>query len=205
MPEAKKATPKPAAKAKPKVVKAKPAKANEAKKAVPASKPATKTVKPKATVKVAKERKTRGPNKPKSATSGSLAELQSLQVQFEKSKVKARKELKKEYQVASKEASKIATKYEELFGEPISNDLKVKKTKATGVKKGRPSGVKKVKTAKKVAGVKPFTLKEIEGFIEAKQEGIPVKLSGRRSKSIEKLETVFKQTQDPKEMLGMLK
>ena len=204
MPEAKKApTAKPASKEKAKIVKAKPAKAVEAKKAGPASKPAAKTVKPKA--KVAKVRKPRGPNKPKLATSGSLSELHSLQAQVEKSKVKARKELTKTYQAAFNEAARIAVEFEELFGEPISSDRKANKSKASGTKKGRPAGGKKAKGVKKVVGVKPFTLKEVEGFLEMKNEGIPIKLAGRRSKSIEKLEEAYKQTQDPKEMLEMLK
>jgi hypothetical protein len=150
--------------------------------------------------KIAKPRKPRGPNKPR--VSGSFAELLSVQALFEKSKQKARKELKQEYAGILKNAEKIKAQYSELFGESIDGGGTARRGRpkvATGGKvKTRKTG------AKKPAGVKPFSLKEVEGFLEMKAEGLPVKLAGRRSKSVTRLEEAYKQTQDAKGIMALL-
>lgn len=197
-PKAKSAVAKPkAGKAKPKPVAAKPKAATskiEAKPAVIVKKPSpiSQTKAPDSEPKV---RKPRSPNKPK--ISGSYERFIELQSQLDKSKEKARKELRAEYEAAFKVAENKKAQYEKIFGESLDHAPKAQVN-------DKAPAPKKVAKAKKPAGVVPFTQKEIESFIALKSEGLPVKISGRRSQSVEKLEAAYKKTQDPEGMLEIL-
>jgi hypothetical protein len=193
LPESKKTAKAPKAKAaKPKVVKTKPASTVKngfsAKPKADIAK-APKVAKPvvKATVEV-KVKKTRGPRKAK----GTFADLLKKQAELEEIKKGAKVELKKEYDGFLKEADKVKAQYKELFSESIES---LPKARGTGSKK----------TAGKILGLKPFTLKEVEDFVEQKQQGISeIKVQGRRPKSISRLEDAYRHSEDAEEILKLL-
>ena len=168
-----------------KVAKAKVVKAKRAK--TVAAKPVAKKPIAKAPLAEKKVRKTRGPNKAK----GTFTDLLKIQSQLENAKKGAKADLKKQYESLIKESEKIKAQYKNLFSENIESAPKVRATVGE-------------KAVKKVAGGKPFSLKEIQDFVEQKKEGIPIKLAGRRAKSVEKIEVAFKKTEEPDEILKIL-
>ena len=184
MPEEKKAAN--ARTARPKAVKARQAKDDKIV-AKPKAKPLAKRSVGQAPLAEGKARKTRGPNK----TKGTFADLLKIQTRFEIAKKDAKADLKKQYESLIEEAEKIKSQYVELFSESIES---APKAKTTGVKKAKA----------KAAGAKSFTLKEIGDFIEQKKAGLPIKLAGRRAKSIEKMELAYKKTEEPEEILKAL-
>jgi ABC-type sugar transport system ATPase subunit len=201
MPEAKKPVKAPKAKvAKPKVAKAKPAskvakgfadkpkiniikasKTTKAQKPLQAAKPVSV-----ASTEV-KAKKARGPNKAK----GSFADLLKIQSQYEAAKKGAKADLKKQYDSLVKEAESIKLQYKGLFNESIES---ASKSRGTGVKK----------TSGKIPGLKPFTLKEVEDFVDQKKEGVTIKIQGRRPKSIARMEDAYRHSEDAEEILKIL-
>jgi hypothetical protein len=195
MPESKKIS---KAKAvKPKVVKAKPA--PTARKGI--------TTKPKANIKAPKRlkplkvlkpdvkalpevkvRKVQGPNKAK----GSIADLLKKHAELEKIKKGAKADLKKQYDGHLKEAESIKAQFKSLFSESIESAPKNR-------------GPRTQKAIGKVVGLKPFSLKEIEAFLEQKHHGIAkIKIQGRRPKSIARIEDAYRHSEHPEEILKIL-
>jgi hypothetical protein len=195
MPVVKKPAKAPKAKvAKPKVIKAKPA--STAKKA-PVTKPKAISKAPKA-LKVAikapvetKVRKVRGPNKIKAK--GSFADLLKKQAELEQVKKGAKAELKKQFEDLIKESEKVKAQYQELFHELLLASAKSKSTAKIAKK-----------TTGKIVGLKPFSLKEVEDFIDQKKEGVDIKIKGRRPKSIARLEAAYSKSDDANTILRIL-
>lgn len=132
--------------------------------------------------------KTRGyTRKPK----GSFADLLKKQAEFEQIKKGAKADLKKEYDRLIKEADSIKVQYKGLFNESIESAPKIR-------------GVRAKKTAGKVVGLKPFSLNEIEDFVEQKRQGETIKISGRRPKSIARMEDAYRHSENAEEILKML-
>ncbi|MGA2547807.1 MAG: hypothetical protein ABSF43_14745 [Rectinemataceae bacterium] len=135
-----------------------------------------------------KIKKTRGPQKAK----GSFADLLRIQSQYEEAKKGAKSDLKRQYDGLIKEAESIKAQYKGLFNESIESDPK---SRGTGLKKS--SG--------KIPGLKPFTLKEVEDFVEQKQQGIAkIQVQGRRPKSIARMEDAYRHSEDAEEILKIL-
>jgi carbon monoxide dehydrogenase subunit G len=167
------------------VAKAKPSTAKSASKAK-ATKAEVKKPEVKAPVAV-KAKKVRGPNKAK----GSFADLIKIQHQYEEAKKGAKAELKKEFDAHLKEADKIKAEYKQFFSESIES---APKSRGVGAKK----------TSGKIIGFTPFTLKEVEDFVDQKKEGITIKIQGRRPKSIARLEAAYSKSDDAETILKIL-
>jgi hypothetical protein len=193
MPESKKvAKPKSPSKPKP-VVKAKPATklitgftAKPKAKATPkpTAKPAPKA--PEVKAPIAKKARAYA-RKPK----GSFADLLKIQSQYEEAKKGAKTDLKKQFDAHLKNADSIRIQYKSLFNENIES-----------APKARGAGAKK--TTGKIPGLKPFSLSEIEEFVEQKKQGKAVKISGRRPKSIARMEDAYRRSEDAEDILKML-
>jgi hypothetical protein len=161
-----------------------------AKVAKPAPKAAPKKPKAAAPVAVVKVRTTRGPKK---HTKGSFADLLKKQAELEGIKEKAKKDLKRDYGIYLNKAEDIAEEYRKIFSEEIGAAPKIK---ASGEKKA---------TGTKTAGMKPYSLSEVASFVEQKRLGrAKIKVSGRRPKSIAKMEDAFKQSEEADEILKIL-
>lgn len=188
MPESKKVA-KPKSPSRPKVVKAKPeAVAKPKAKVVKAAKPAPKAPEVKAPVVEVKAKKTRGYTR---RLKGSFSDLLKIQSQYEEAKKSAKADLKKQFDSLIKEADSIKAQYKGLFDESIESSPKV-----------RGAGVKKTKG--KIPGLKPFSLSEVEEFVEQKKEGKTIKISGRRPKSIARMEDAYRHSEDAEEILKRL-
>jgi hypothetical protein len=203
MPEEKKTVKAPKAKGpKPKVVKAKveskvakgfadKPKANLIK-APKTQKPleAPKMAKPEAKTPIeVKAKKVRGPNKAKAK--GSYADLLKIQSQYEEAKKGAKADLKKQYDSHIKEAESLKAQYKSLFNESIESAPKTR-------------GPRTQKSSGKTPGLKPFTLKEVEDFVDQKKEGVTIKIQGRRPKSIARMEDAYRHSEDAEAILKML-
>jgi hypothetical protein len=166
-----------------KVFAAKPKAAIKAPKAVKAAKGPTPEV-----IAPVKVRKLRGPRRAK----GTFADLLKKQAELEIIKKGAKAELKKQYDGLLKEAESIKFQYKGLFDEAIESAPAVRGTRAK-------------KATGKVPGLKPFSLKEVEAFVEQKQHGIAnIKIQGRRPKSISRIEDAYRHSEDAEEILKML-
>ena len=140
-----------------------------------------------------KVRKPRGLNKVKAK--GNFAELLKKQAELEEIKKGAKTELKKEYDTLLKDADKIKAQYKELFGESIESGPKLRRTR----------GIEARKSSGKIPGLRPYTLKEVESFIEQKQQGVTqIRVQGRRPKSLARMEDAFRHSEDAEEILKML-
>jgi len=134
-----------------------------------------------------KVRKTRGPRKAK----GGFAELEKIQKLYEKTKKSAQSDLKNQYDKLMAEAKKLKESYQDLFHENIDSAPRTKR------------GI-----TKKVVGMKPFTLQEVESFIEQKANGSKdVKIKGRKSRGISKIEIAWNvsKSKEPEDVLRILK
>jgi hypothetical protein len=197
MPEAKKVA-KPKKSSKPKAIKAKPV---STVKNSTTRKPKAKIVKPApkveakkpefiVPVEVKKAKKTRSyTRKPK----GTFADLLKKQAELEEIKKGAKAELKKQFDDLIKESEKVKTQYQELFHEVLLASVKIKS-----------AGTRAKKVTGKIPGLKPFTLKEIEDFIDQKKEGVVIRIHGRRPKSIARIEDAFMHSEDAQEILRIL-
>jgi hypothetical protein len=186
MPEPKKAkVASPKSPSKSKVAKAKPAAMPKAKATPkPTAKPASKAPEVKAPV----AKKTRAYTR---KAKGSFAELLKIQSQYEEAKKGAKADLKKQFDGLIKEADSIKAQYKGLFNESIESAPKAR-------------GARAKKTTGKVVGLKPFSLSEVEEFVEQKKQGKAVKISGRRPKSIARMEDAYRHSEDADDILEML-
>jgi hypothetical protein len=158
----------------------------------PTPKPAAKKTKPVSAPVAEPSPKAEKPAKvykPRKAASGlsSYADLLKKQSELETIKKQAKAELRKAYEDKVKEADGIKKQYSSLFDESIDSLPKIKKARQVGVKRG---------AAKKGAAA-PYTAAEIDSFIEQKEQGIDaqkIKLSGRRIKSIRKIDEAYERS-----------
>jgi len=150
----------------------------------PAAKPAAKAPEVKAPV----ARKTRAYTR---RAKGSFAELLKKQGELEAIKKGAKADLKKQYDSLVKEADSIKAQYKGLFNESIESAPKVRDARAK-------------KATGKVVGLRPFSLSEIKEFVKQKKQGRAVKISGRRPKSIARMEDAYRHSEDAKDILKML-
>ncbi len=176
---------------KPKVAKAKPASVAKPKAKViktPAVRLAPKSPEAKAPVVEKKAKKTRSYNR---KPTGTFADLLKKQAELEEIKKGAKADLKKQFDAHIKEADRVKAQYKELFQENIESAPKVR---GAGAKKARG----------RIPGLKPFSLAEVEEFVEQKKQGKAIKIVGRRPKSIARMEDAYRHSEDAKEILKTL-
>jgi hypothetical protein len=171
-----------------------PAKAKSASAAKPKVEKEAVMAKPE-TIKVPKVRVARGKAKqargPKARARGGFAELIRIQSQYEEAKKGAKADLKREYEDLIKEADRIKAQYKGLFDESIESAPKAKAARAP-------------KAPGKVQGLKPFTMKEVENFIDQKKTGAAIKIKGRRAKSIARMQEAYGESEDADDILKLL-
>jgi hypothetical protein len=173
--------------------------AKKASKAKSAAQPKVKVAKPAPKAEV-KKHATKLPALPKKAKKtrmytrkprGTFADLLKKQAELEEIKKGAKADLKKQFDAYLKEADKVNAQYKELFGESIESAPKTK-------------GARGRKGAGKIPGLKPFSLQEVEAFIDQKKSGVEIKVPGRRPKSIARMEEAYKQSDEAEGMLTIL-
>jgi hypothetical protein len=125
---------------------------------------------------------------------GAFADLLKKQAELEEIKKGAKAELKKEYDRLIGESGKIKAQYKGLFNESIESAPKAKRAGAN----------KASRKPRKAAGVKPYTIAEVKGFVEQKKKGGIIKISGRRPKSIARMEDAYRQSEDAGKILEIL-